>query len=63
LSAAAEVAAFRIAQEAVAKVVRHADARCCSVQLRIDNAALVIEVTDDGTIVASSRWPSWDNTR
>ena len=48
LSAAAEVAAFRIAQEAVANVVRHADARCCSVQLRIDNAALIIQVTDDG---------------
>jgi signal transduction histidine kinase len=54
LSAAIEVAVFRIVTEAVTNVVKHADARRCLVDLRVmsENAAdsrLRIEITDDGT--------------
>jgi signal transduction histidine kinase len=48
LPAAVEVAAYRIAQEAVANVARHAHARCCTVRLALKDAALAVEVTDDG---------------
>jgi signal transduction histidine kinase len=47
LPAAVEVAAYRIVQEALANVVRHAHARTCRVQLAIDSA-LSVTVTDDG---------------
>ena len=47
LPAAVEVAAYRIAVEAITNVVRHADARTCRVEISTaDN--LVIEVSDDG---------------
>ena len=48
LPAAAEVAAYRIAAEALTNVVRHAGARSCTVQLRHDAGELVVEVRDDG---------------
>jgi signal transduction histidine kinase len=53
LPAAVEVAAYRIALEAVRNVVLHADAATCCVTLRIDGAAgqaaaLHLEVTDTG---------------
>ncbi len=48
LPAAVEVAAFRIAGEALANVARHAGATTCVVQLRVEDAALVVEVVDDG---------------
>ncbi len=47
LSAAVEVAAYRIATEAVTNVVRHADARRCFVRLTAEGG-LGIEVADDG---------------
>jgi signal transduction histidine kinase len=47
LPAAVEVAAFRIASEALSNVVRHADATTCAVELSL-NGALEIVVTDDG---------------
>jgi signal transduction histidine kinase len=47
LPAAVEVAAFRIASEALSNVVRHADATRCAVELSL-NGALDIVVTDDG---------------
>ena len=47
LPAAVEVAAYRIATEAITNVLRHAEARHCTVHLRLDNA-LELEVTDDG---------------
>lgn len=50
LPAAVEVAAYRIAQEALTNVVRHAGAKRCLVQLAIDETArkLVITISDDG---------------
>jgi signal transduction histidine kinase len=49
LSAAVEVAAYRIAQEALTNVVRHAEASTCTVSLAIDEASVLrLEVRDDG---------------
>ncbi|MDQ3793410.1 MAG: sensor histidine kinase, partial [Actinomycetota bacterium] len=49
LSAAVEVAAYRIAQEALTNVARHAGARTCTVSLAIEKTGvLCIEVRDDG---------------
>jgi signal transduction histidine kinase len=49
LPAAVEVAAYRIASEALANVARHARATSCRVDLaRDDEGALVVTVTDDG---------------
>jgi signal transduction histidine kinase len=47
LAAATEVAAYRIAVEAVTNVVRHAGARTCRVEVSA-NGALQLEVVDDG---------------
>lgn len=47
LPAGVEVAAYRIAVEAVTNAVRHAHATCCTVRLAVSDG-LVIEVTDDG---------------
>jgi two-component system sensor histidine kinase UhpB len=43
-----EIAVFRIAQEALANVARHADAREVSVGLRTDDAGVELTVRDDG---------------
>jgi two-component system, NarL family, sensor kinase len=48
LSAAVEVAAYRIATEAVTNVARHAGARTATVTLTAAEAVLHVEVTDDG---------------
>lgn len=48
LPAAVEVAAYRIAQEALTNVVRHAGARACTIRLAVDTGALQLEVVDDG---------------
>jgi signal transduction histidine kinase len=47
LPAAVEVAAYRIAQEALTNVVRHAHARTCTVRLEMGDV-LSLEITDDG---------------
>jgi signal transduction histidine kinase len=47
LSAAVEVAAYRIVQEAVTNVIRHARAHSCHVCFLVEDA-LLIEVNDDG---------------
>ncbi|WP_136708903.1 sensor histidine kinase [Agromyces sp. H66] len=49
LSAAVEVAAYRIAQEAVANAMRHAGAGTVRVSLTATPDALVVEVEDDGS--------------
>jgi two-component system NarL family sensor kinase len=48
LPAAVEVAAYRIAAEAVTNVTRHAGARFAHVRLAADDGMLRVEVTDDG---------------
>jgi signal transduction histidine kinase len=49
LPAAVEVAAYRIAQEALTNVARHAQAaRTCSARLSLDNDELRLEIVDDG---------------
>jgi signal transduction histidine kinase len=55
LPAAVEVAAFRIAGEAMTNAVRHAHATRCSVALTPSDRCLVVEVTDDGTGLAADR--------
>ncbi|HEX2149750.1 MAG TPA: ATP-binding protein, partial [Actinomycetota bacterium] len=47
LPAAVEVAAYRIATEAITNAVRHSGARICTVKLKL-NRDLVLEVLDDG---------------
>ncbi|MBI3942223.1 MAG: GAF domain-containing sensor histidine kinase, partial [Chloroflexi bacterium] len=47
LPAAVEVAAYRIVQEALTNVVRHAQAHTCTVRLAVEEA-LQIEIADDG---------------
>jgi signal transduction histidine kinase len=47
LPAAVEVAAYRIATEALTNIARHADANRCTVRLALDGA-LELEVSDDG---------------
>jgi two-component system NarL family sensor kinase len=54
LPAAVEVAAFRIASEALANVAQHARAHNCCVMLSVDDA-LHLEITDDGVGLAPNR--------
>ncbi len=56
LPAAVEVAAFRIVQEALSNVVRHAEARRAVVHLLLERPdLLVVEVTDDGRGLPATR--------
>lgn len=56
LPAAVEVAAYRIATEALTNVSRHAAARHCRVGLSLNgDAVLLLEVEDDGVGIAQTR--------
>jgi signal transduction histidine kinase len=57
LPAAVEVAAYRIIQEALTNVARHARANTCYVRLSVDEStdALQLEVTDDGVGIPEGR--------
>lgn len=56
LPAAVEVAAYRIAMEALTNVVRHARATRCKVRLSRDiGSALELEVSDDGVGLSNER--------
>ena len=48
LPAAVEVAAYRIVQEALTNVARHARARSCTVQLAVEPDSVLLEIADDG---------------
>ncbi|MBA2287671.1 MAG: hypothetical protein H0W02_19525 [Ktedonobacteraceae bacterium] len=52
LPAAVEVAAYRIAQEALTNVVRHAEARQCRLSLRLQERLLTLQIADDGKGIA-----------
>ncbi|MDP9477292.1 MAG: sensor histidine kinase [Actinomycetota bacterium] len=52
LPAAVEVACYRIAQEALTNVIRHAAARSCVVRLAVEDEAVLLEVKDDGAGVS-----------
>ena len=54
LPAAVEAAAYRIVQESLTNVVRHADARRATVRIACDRAQVVVEVTDDGRTRANA---------
>jgi signal transduction histidine kinase len=54
LPSSVEVAAYRIAAEALTNVVRHSDAQLASVRLTTDDGTLEMIITDDGS--ATSPW-------
>ena len=54
LPAAVEVAVYRIAQEALTNVARHASARSCLVRLAVDGN-VKLEVVDDGVGIPAGR--------
>ena len=55
LPAAVEVAAYRITQEAMTNVVRHATANRCEVRIAPDDTTLRLEVADDGRGIGPDR--------
>jgi signal transduction histidine kinase len=57
LSAATEVAVYRIVSEALTNVVRHAGADTCTVRLEAGAGVLTVEVSDDGAGLPDSPMP------
>jgi len=57
LPAAVEVAAYRIAQEALMNVARHAQAKACHIRLALNDDCLQLEITDDGLGLTETRTP------
>lgn len=55
LPAAVEVAAYRIAAEALTNAARHAEAGRCVVRLAASDGRLLVEVSDDGRGIAPDR--------
>jgi two-component system NarL family sensor kinase len=57
LPAAVEVACYRIVQEALTNVARHAHAEICRVRISVDRRAgmLEVEITDDGVGIPGDR--------
>ena len=49
LPAAVEVAAYRIALEALANVTRHAAASSCAIRLDVTDEVLIVEIQDNGS--------------
>jgi signal transduction histidine kinase len=55
LPAAVEVAAYRIAQEALTNVARHSGAGNCTIRLTLERGVLCVEVRDDGRGIPAPR--------
>ena len=55
LPSSVEVAAYRIAAEALTNVVRHSDAKLASVHLTTDNGSLKMIISDNGSV--NGPWP------
>ena len=55
LSAAVEVAVYRIASEAIHNVIKHADATACGVEIEIEPEQLILTVSDDGHYVPADQ--------
>ena len=57
LPAAVEVAVYRITQEALTNVIRHAEAHNCHINLRLDESAglLCLDIQDDGKGLSTKR--------
>ena len=55
LPAAVETAAYRIAQEAMTNVVRHAGAMVCTVRLSCRDAYFIVEICDNGRGLSQDR--------
>jgi signal transduction histidine kinase len=57
LPAAVEVAVYRITQEALTNVVRHAKAHICNVRIKLDEQTgwLGLEIQDDGRGLSATR--------
>jgi len=55
LPAAVEVAAYRIVQEALTNVVRHACAHTCLIRLALEAGVLCVEIADDGAGLPAER--------
>jgi signal transduction histidine kinase len=53
LPAAVEVAAYRVASEAVTNALRHARCSACTVDLGVEGGGLALEVRDDGAGIAA----------
>ncbi len=54
LPAAVEVAVYRITQEALTNIARHAQAQSCAVQLAV-NEDVALEIVDDGVGIPAER--------
>jgi signal transduction histidine kinase len=57
LSAALELSVYRVVQEALTNVVKHAGQASARVELRREGEDLVVEVLDDG-VGKSLNWPT-----
>jgi len=55
LPAAVEVAAYRIAQEALMNTARHAQAHTCHIRLALADANLQVDISDDGIGLSEAR--------
>lgn len=53
LSAAVEVAVYRIASEALHNVVKHAQATACLIEIEVDGGCLLLKVSDNGMGIAA----------
>ncbi|HYZ97287.1 MAG TPA: sensor histidine kinase [Acidimicrobiales bacterium] len=60
--AGADLAAFRIVQEALTNVVRHADAHRATVRLAYGDDELTVQVDDDGRVAAGESSAALDGT-